>query len=86
MYLGSDEATCDESKASLFNNYFYSVFTRSPHSEINESTTEDSSDDTLLNDISITPTDVYEVLSSLDPNKLGNGPRWNQSQGAKILC
>ena len=69
MYLGSDEATCDESKASLFNNYFYSVFTRSPHSEINESTTEDSSDDTLLNNISITPTDVYEALSSLDPNK-----------------
>ena len=65
MYVGSDNATCDQSKASLFNNYFYSG---SPRLEINESTIEDSSD-TSLSDISITPADVYEALSSLDPNK-----------------
>ena len=58
--------TCDQNKASLYNSYFYSVFTRSSLSETNEFTTVDSSDNTFLSDISITPTDVY---ASLDPIK-----------------
>jgi len=68
MSLGSDAATCDQSKANLFNKYFYSVFTRGHNSDLTTSTVEDSSDSTL-SDITITSSEIYETLSSLDPTK-----------------
>ena len=64
MYLGSEVA--DQSKVSLFNNYFYSVFNGNTNSELSESIVEDNSD-TVLSDMPITPTDVHETLFSLDP-------------------
>ena len=48
--------------------HFYSVFTRGHNSEFTTSTVEDSFD-SILSDITITPPEVYEVLSSLDPTK-----------------
>ena len=76
MFNDTSEATSDQDKASLFNEYFYSVFTPS------------SFDTPLMRDISapattitnvISDTDVYSVLASLDPSKSpgidGIGPK-----------
>ena len=50
----------------MFNDFFYSVFAKSSNS--NEST--DNSDQTCtLHDISISTTEIFETLITLDPNK-----------------
>ena len=68
MYLGTDTATCDQDKATLFNSYFYSVFNDEDSTDDSSTTTNDVSG-ILLSDIVITREDVHEALVSLDPNK-----------------
>ena len=67
MHYGSDQGVSDSDKAHLFNQYFFSVFTR------DSSTTPTSSFSAVHTNthdsISISSHEVYEALTSLDPNK-----------------
>ncbi len=63
----SESATTDHDKASLFNQYFYSVFAKSsfrlpPMVELH-------APDSTLSNINISQSDVYDALVSLDPTK-----------------
>ena len=75
LHLNSMVATNDADKATLFNQYFHSVFTTdsSTVADMGDAPTE------LLQSINITETDVYDALTSLDPNKAlgidGIGPK-----------
>ena len=67
LYLDDVSAISDTDKASLFNQFFYSVFTRSsfqlpPFSEL-------SIPSSSLSDISFSDLDVFRVLRSLDVSK-----------------
>ena len=64
---GSLTASSDVDKANLFNQYFHSVFTRSNYSL--PSLQDPSADDVFINEITISESDVYEALATLDPNK-----------------
>ena len=66
MFYGSDCGVSASDKAHLFNRYFFSVFTR----DSSVPSTTASSDIEILDNISISPEEVYEVLVSLDPNKV----------------
>ena len=63
----SSSATSDHEKASLFNTYFYSVFTQS--SFILPPVDELQVPASTLSDITVSEIDVYMALSSLDPTK-----------------
>ena len=66
MSDGSYSSSIDHAKACMFNDFFYSVFAKS--SNTTEST--DNSDQICtLHDISISTTEVFETLITLDPNK-----------------
>ena len=75
--LGSSTATSDFEKATLFNTYFYSVFTNSsfllPQMDMLPLP------QSILSDISISEYDVYTALASLDPQQSmgidGIGPK-----------
>ena len=75
--LDSSTATSDFERASLFNTYFHSVFTKSsfvlPHMD------QLPLPQSILSDISISEYDVYTALASLDPLKSmgidGIGPK-----------
>ena len=67
MFHNNKQALTDSGKAQLFNDYFYSVFSSSNQPIIDFNTTP-VSDDTL-NDIVISQTDVYDILTSLDVSK-----------------
>ena len=67
MHFDSLSATTDSVKASLFNNYFYSIFTRS--SFVLPTIDELPSVDSLISDISISDSDVYSELTKLDTSK-----------------
>ena len=67
MHFDSLSATTDSVKASLFNNYFYSIFTRS--SFVLPTIGELPSVDSLISDISISDSDVYSELTKLDTSK-----------------
>ena len=54
-------------KASLFNNYFYSIFTRS--SFVLPTTDDLPSVDSLISDVSVSDSDVYSELTKLDISK-----------------
>lgn len=66
MHYNSHTATDDKSKASLFNEYFESVYSRNKTFMVptNGSTNED-----CLYDVAITPEEVYSALISLNVNK-----------------
>ena len=77
VYLDSATADSDLEKSSLFNSFFHSVFTNSsfylpPVSLLHEP-------QSVLDDFLITESEVFQVLSSLDPSKAmgcdGIGPR-----------
>jgi len=66
--LDESSAISDEDKASLFNQYFHSVFTRSlfhlpPVSEL-------AKPQTSISEIQFSELDVYDALSSLDVSKV----------------
>ena len=77
VYRGSSYASDDVDRGNLFNEYFHSVFTQSSYSL--------PPDDEILmparslGSIEITASDVFDVLSTLDPSKAmgtdGIGPR-----------
>ena len=60
MYHGSECGVSDNEKAHLFNKYFFSVFTRD--SSVSSTTTSSAGDTDTLENISISPEEVYEVL------------------------
>ena len=70
MYLNSIPAITDSEKASIFNQYFHSVFTSSSYvlPPMTFPTPNAS-----LNNIDITEEDVFDALYSLDPSK-ASGP------------
>ena len=63
----SSSATSDHEKASLFNTYFYSVFTQS--SFILPPVDKLQVPASTLSGITVLEIDVYVALSSLDPTK-----------------
>ena len=67
MRFDSLSAITDSAKASLFNNYFYSIFTRS--SFVIPTTDELPSVDSLISDVSFSDSDVYSELTKLDTSK-----------------
>ena len=67
MHFDSLFAITDSAKASLFNNYFYSIFTRS--SFVLPTTDELPSVDSLISDVSVSDSDVYSELTKLDTSK-----------------
>lgn len=67
MFLDSVTASTDGEKASLFNSYFYSVF--STTSFILPPMANLPSPNSTLANIEISESDVLEVLASLDPSK-----------------
>ena len=64
LFHDSSPINCDDEKANLFNNYFYSIFTKTPSCMV-------SSNDypTVLSSITITEEEVYDTLVSLDTTK-----------------
>ena len=73
MHLNSHTVTSDQNKASLFNQFFEFVYSKS------SSHAPPSSPTPALDHIVITDTEVYTALSSLDPSKASGidciGPR-----------
>ena len=67
MHFDSLSAITDSAKASLFNNYFYSIFTRS--SFVLPTTDELPSVDSMISDFSVSVSDVYSELTKLDTSK-----------------
>lgn len=73
-------ATNDYEKATLFNNYFRSVFNSSTFTLPPEDLMPIGSPDCL--ELSITEEDVFDALSSLDPSKAMG----MDNIGPKVLC
>ena len=67
VFLDSETASLDFDKASLFNQFFYSVFL--PNQSNPSQPSEHPKVKQLLRSISITDMEVYTALSSLDPFK-----------------
>ena len=65
--MGSTSAVSDYDKASLFNQYFHSVFTNSDF--ILPAISNLPTPSSVIDEISITESDVYKALASLDPSK-----------------
>ena len=76
VFLDNTSASSDVERATLFNSYFHSVFTKSsfvlPSGEL-------PVPDLVLNKISVSESEVFNALSSLDPSKAmgidGIGPK-----------
>ena len=71
MYLNSIPSITDSEKASLFNQYFHSVFTSSSY--VLPPMSSLPTPNATLNNIDITEEDVFDALCSLDPSK-ASGP------------
>ena len=67
MYYAAEQGDSDYEKAHLFNQYFYSVFTTDSSDSF--PTTSCASHSNILEKISLSPQEVYNVLVSLDPSK-----------------
>ena len=67
MYLGDSKASTGFDQAQLFNKYFHSVFTHSSYDSF--STVNLQVPNLSLSTVNITPLDVFQALSSLDPSK-----------------
>ena len=66
--------------ATLFNNYFTSIFTSDPDTFTDLSTTDDNllsnkTNTALLDDVVLTPDDMTNVLRTLDSNQ-ASWPKW----------
>ena len=70
MYYNDNSATNDKQKASLFNNYFYSVFTTTNINQPPSSEPLDSSTQQHLVSSDISEEDTFNVLDSLDPHRI----------------
>ncbi len=68
MHFNNEPATSNEQKATLFNNYFHSVYSSS-HNLPNSDQFYSTNDTPCITSITISEADVYKALSSLDPNK-----------------
>ena len=66
IFYNYKQASTDSDKAQLFNEYFYSVYT-STKQQINDCERTASPD--MLQDITISETEVFEILTSLDSSK-----------------
>ena len=79
VYYNDNSTTNDKQKASLFNNYFYSVFTTTNINEPPPSEPLDSSTQQHLVLIDISEEDTFNTLNLLDPHKAvgidGIGPK-----------
>ena len=69
MYYNDNSTTDDKQKASLFNNYFYSVFTTTNINQPPPSEPLDSSTQQHLVSIDISEEDTFSTFNSLDPHK-----------------
>jgi len=67
LYFDNKVANTDYSKAELFNQYFFSVFTECSSQEPNLD--ESNLPDMSLKEIHLAESDVYNALTSLNPNK-----------------
>ncbi len=78
VYHGTTSAATDRDKASLFNKYFHTVLTKSNYSLPSDNHSPDRSS-LIHNNMVVTESKVFEVLSSLNPSKAmgidGIGPR-----------
>ena len=67
MFLDSRQASDPQQKADLFNNYFYSVLTKS--SDFHQCVSPPIVIETPLSNLNIDPTETYRALASLDATK-----------------
>ena len=67
MYLNSEVASDDRSKAILFNRYFYSIFSNS--STILSNITPSQPTLNSLHNIQISEADIYQALANLNTSK-----------------
>ncbi len=81
MYLESQVASSDLEKASLFNQFFNSVYSKSDFRNSDSQSKATSSSSPSLNFIEITKQEVFSALSSLNPSKASG----MDSIGPKIL-
>ena len=79
VYYNDNSTTNDKQKTSLFNNYFYSVFTTTNINQPPPSEPLDSSTQQHLVSIDISEEHTFNTLNSLDPHKAvdidGIGPK-----------
>ena len=89
VHFGEASATEDISKATLFNKFFYSVFSTNNTTSNTSNTNIDTSIRQHLVSINISEEDVLEALNSLDPDKSSGidtiGPRVLK-KCANFLC
>ena len=69
VFFDSQVAGTDMNKANLFNCYFHSVFSSSSSNSSLSSTDDLPQSSRYLNIIEFTETEVFQVLTTLDPNK-----------------
>ena len=69
VHFGEASTTDNVNKATLFNNFFYSVFSTSNLMSTNNNVSVDTSVRQHLVSINISEEDVLEALNSLDPDK-----------------
>ena len=67
-YNYCSSASTDHDQANLFKEYFFSVFTRDSSSTLN-TVLDSPPNSNILDNITISPHDVYDALTALDPNK-----------------
>ena len=67
VYLDDSSATLDTDKATLFNRYFYSVFSQNVYSL--PAFDDMSPTNSIIDSISITEDEVFNTLTSLDSTK-----------------
>ena len=68
MHYNSFSVSTDHDQANLFNVYFFLVFTRDFSSTLNTAL-DSPPNSNILDNITISPHDVYDALTALDPNK-----------------
>ena len=84
MFHDSSPVTCDNEKANIFNNYFYSIFTKTMHNTVSI-----NNHPTVLSNIIITEEDVYDAFINLDTSKAMGPDGISQivlSKCASVLC
>ena len=69
MSHGTTSADTDLGKATLFNDYFYSVYTNPDSAVATSDLTNDQTNVSILEQVEFEELDVYRELTQLDPNK-----------------
>ena len=79
IFYNDSSASNDNDKATIFNQFFHSVFSTNTITLLSDVNTLDSSVKNHMVNISISEADIYNALSTLDINKAseidGIGPR-----------